>query len=154
MAQGEVLLAAQHGRTLPDGVGVDASGRPTTDPQAVLDGGALLPFGGHKGSSIALMIELLAAAVTGSEFGFEDGSSAFPGAQSSRAGQLIIAIDPERSAGAQFCNRVEELLTRIPGNGDARLPGERRRAAREDAARHGIAVEQGVLDRLRALLPS
>lgn len=151
MAQGEILLAAQHGRTLPEGVGVDVTGQATTDPQAVLDGGALLPFGGYKGSSIALMIELLAAAVTGGEFGFEDASTAFPGAQSSRAGQLIIAIDPELSAGTLFRDRVEGLLTRVAHNGDARLPGERRRAAREDAMHNGIAVEQAALDRIRSL---
>jgi delta1-piperideine-2-carboxylate reductase len=151
MAHGEILLAAQHGRTLPEGVAVDAAGQTTTDPRAVLDGGALLPFGGHKGSSIALMIELLAAAVTGGEFGFEDASPGFPGAQSSRAGQLIIAIDPDKSAGAHFQERVESLLTRITSNGNARLPGQRRLAARDDAVRNGIAVEQAALDGIRAL---
>ena len=153
MSQGEVLLAAQNGRPLPEGVGVDSTGRPTQEPSAVLDGGALLPFGGHKGSSIALMIELLAAAVTGGEFGFEDASGAFPGAQSSRAGQLIIAIDPEKSAGSHFRSRVEDLLTRVTGNGEARLPGERRCAAREDSNANGIAVEQGALDNIRSLMP-
>ena len=153
MSQGEVLLAAQNGRPLPEGVGVDSVGRQTRDPGAVLDGGALLPFGGHKGSSIALMIELLAAAVTGGEFGFEDASGAFPGAQSSRAGQLVIAIDPEKSAGSHFRSRVEDLLTRVTGNGEARLPGERRRAAREDSNTNGIAVEQGALDTIRSLMP-
>ncbi|WOH63759.1 Ldh family oxidoreductase [Bradyrhizobium sp. BWA-3-5] len=154
MAQGEVLLAAQHERTLPEGVGVDSAGRATTDPKAILEGGALLPFGGHKGSSIALMVELLAAAVTGGEFGFEDASGAFPGAQSSRAGQLIIAIDPDKGAGARFRHRVEELLIRICGNGSARLPGERRLKAREEANRLGVPVEQDALDRVRALLPA
>src|SRR5215210_2272341 len=62
MAQGEILLAAQRGDMLPEGVGLDARGRPTTDPRAVLDGGSILPFAGHKGSSIAFMIEILAGA--------------------------------------------------------------------------------------------
>ena len=44
MAQGEVLLAAQRGDMLPEGVGLDADGRPTTDPRAMLDGGSLVPF--------------------------------------------------------------------------------------------------------------
>jgi delta1-piperideine-2-carboxylate reductase len=57
MAQGEILLAAQRGDMLPEGVGLDADGRPTTDPHAVLDGGSILAFGGHKGSSIAFMID-------------------------------------------------------------------------------------------------
>src|SRR2546425_7547809 len=57
MAHGEIRIAAQSGHELPAGVGVDRSGEPTTNPQAIVDGGALLPFGGHKGSSIAMMIE-------------------------------------------------------------------------------------------------
>jgi len=72
MAQGEVLLAAARGKRLPDGVALDAEGNPTTDPRAMLDGGSALPFAGYKGSSIAFMIEVLAGALTGGCFGFED----------------------------------------------------------------------------------
>lgn len=154
MSQGEILLAAQNGQPLPEGVGVNSAGRPTKDPRAVLDGGGLLPFGGHKGSSIALMIELLAAALTGGEFGFEDASGAFPGAQSSRAGQLLVVIDPEKSAGSHFRSRVENLLTQVTGNGDARLPGERRRAARRNSNANGIAVEESTLEHIRSLMPA
>lgn len=150
MSQGEVLVAAERGHSIPPGVGQDREGRPTTDPNAVLAGGALLPFGGHKGSSIALMIELLAAALTGASFGFEDASGDYPGARTSRAGQLILAIDPEKSAGAAFRERVEELLVRVPGNGTARLPGERRLAARRAAEQDGIPVARETLERLRA----
>ena len=78
MAQGEVLLAAQRGETLPEGVALDADGRPTTDPRAMLDGGSLLPFAAHKGSSIAFMIEIIAGALTGGCFGFEDRSGEYP----------------------------------------------------------------------------
>ena len=87
MAQGELLLAAQRDDILPEGVGLDAEGRPTTDPHAVLDGGSLLPFGGHKGSSIAFMIEILAGALTGGPFGFEDRLHEYPGAQTPKAGR-------------------------------------------------------------------
>src|SRR5437762_2002887 len=64
MAQGDVLLAAQRNETLPEGVGLDAHGRPTSDPRLLLDGGSALPFAGHKGSSIAFMIEIIAGALT------------------------------------------------------------------------------------------
>src|SRR5688572_12321203 len=85
IAQGEVLLAAERGLPLPEGVGLDADGRAATDPRAVLDGGTLLPFAGHKGSSIAFMIEILAGALTGGCFGFEDRSAEYPGAQTPKA---------------------------------------------------------------------
>jgi delta1-piperideine-2-carboxylate reductase len=59
MAYGEVRVAAQCGHELPEGIGVDRNGRSTTNAQAIVDGGSLLRFGGHKGSSIAMMIEIL-----------------------------------------------------------------------------------------------
>ncbi|HKS14137.1 MAG TPA: Ldh family oxidoreductase, partial [Pseudomonas sp.] len=65
MAHGDVQIAAREGEQLPPGTGVDAQGQPTRDPKAVLEGGALLPFGGHKGSALSMMVELLAAALTG-----------------------------------------------------------------------------------------
>src|SRR3569833_4718860 len=65
-SNGDVQIARREGRELPEGIGVDRDGNPTTDPNAVLDGGALLPFGGHKGSSIAMMMEIMGAALAGS----------------------------------------------------------------------------------------
>jgi len=64
MARGEVMIAARDGHALPPGVGIGPDGAPTTDPDEVLKG-ALLPFGGYKGASIAMMIELLAGPLIG-----------------------------------------------------------------------------------------
>ena len=71
MANGDVRVAAREGRALEEGAGIDKHGERTTDPNAVLDGGALLTFGGHKGAAIALMVELLCAALVGAQFSFE-----------------------------------------------------------------------------------
>lgn len=70
MARGEVMIAARDGKPLPPGVGLDEDGNPTTEASEVLKG-VMLPFGGHKGSSIALMIELLAAGLIGEAFSIE-----------------------------------------------------------------------------------
>ena len=114
-AHGEVLMAAKAGHAIAEGLAVDAEGHPTTDPNAVLKGGAMLPFAGHKGSAIALMVEIMAAALTGGRFGFEDHSVDFPGAETSNAGELIILIDPRHFAGADFAERAAgELWTRPP----------------------------------------
>jgi delta1-piperideine-2-carboxylate reductase len=139
-AHGEVLLAAAHGDALPAGAGLDAEGMPTTDPSAVRDGGSLLPFARHKGSSIALMIEILAAALTSGSFGFEDHSAAYPGAQTSKNGQTVILIDPTRVPGNRYFERIEGLFTTIAESGVKRLPAERRYQRREQALRDGIAV--------------
>jgi delta1-piperideine-2-carboxylate reductase len=74
-----VQIAARKGERLAPGMGVDSLGQPTTDPKAVLEGGALLPFGGHKGSALSMMVELLAAALTGGNFSFEFSWADHPG---------------------------------------------------------------------------
>lgn len=153
-AMGEVMLAAQDGQAIADDVGIDAQGRSTTDPKAIIAGGALLPFGGHKGSAIAAMVEILAAALTGGRFGFEDRSAQFPGAESSNAGQSIILIDPAATAGAGFAARVEELCSQLIAVGVSRLPGDRRYAARHKAEKDGIFIESKTYDYLRSLLPA
>ena len=71
MAMGEVQVAKREGHSVPEGTGLDADGNPTTDPAAISDGGVLLPFGGHKGSAIAMMVELLAGGLIGEAFSYE-----------------------------------------------------------------------------------
>ena len=151
MARGEIQLAAQHGERVPEGAGVDREGKLTTDPKAILEGGAQLPFGAHKGSMIALMVEVLAAAATGSALSVEDRAGQVAGAVSGRGGELIIAIDPAVTAGDGFVDTLERLLESLRGNGNARIPGERRRAARARSLAHGVEVEESMLARLREL---
>ena len=150
-SQGEVLRARRAGRTVPPGVGVDTAGQPTQDPAAILDGGALLPFGGHKGAGIALMIEVLAAALTGGRFGFDDRSAAYPGAQTSNAGQFVLLIDPTRTAGSGFSARIETLVAALREAGSDRLPADARHAKRL-AAQDGIEVADSVHAELLAML--
>jgi delta1-piperideine-2-carboxylate reductase len=153
IAQGEVLLAAERCLPLPEGVGLDADGRATTDPRAVLDGGTLLPFGGHKGSTIAFMIEILAGALTGGCFGFEDRSGEYPGAQTPKAGQAVILIDPTRVPRNFYFERIESLFAAITASGVERLPAERRYAQRECSLRRGILLSDrnwAILQRLLA----
>lgn len=151
MANGDILIAAREGRPLPEGIGLDPDGKPTTDPNMVIKSNAQLPFGGHKGSMIALMVEILSAALTGARFGFEDGSAAFPGAQTSNAGQTIIVIDPKRSAGDGFPQRAGQLFALLAENGEARLPGSRRYAARARSLAVGIEVADDMYQSLVAL---
>ena len=150
LANGDVRMAAREGRALPQGSGVDRTGAPTTDPKAILDGGALLPFGGYKGASLAMMVEILAAALTGGQFSFEVDWSAHPGAETPRTGQLLIVIDPEAGGGRRFAERVEQLIGRIRDAGQERLPGDRRHDNRRAAERDGIPIQRSVLADLRS----
>ncbi|MFT4232126.1 MAG: Ldh family oxidoreductase, partial [Leucobacter sp.] len=101
MSFGDLTLAAQAGRPVPPGTGVDAVGRETTDPRAIIDGGALLPFGGHKGAMLSMMVELLASGLTGGDFTFETHRGKPEGAHSTRTGQFLLVIDPDRGAGVR-----------------------------------------------------
>lgn len=150
MAFGDVRLAAREGRSLPAGVGIDRTGAPTTDPEAIVDGGALLPFGDHKGASLALFVEIMAAALTGASPSTEAGPTAHPGAQSARAGELLIVIDPASQAGDAFEARIEALLAAMRAGGAQRLPGERRYARRHALPPGKMWVASEALDRLRA----
>lgn len=66
---GNLMVAKQEGNKLLDGVALDGDGKPTTDPEKAMKGG-ILPFGGHKGSGLAFIVELLAGALTGSRVGY------------------------------------------------------------------------------------
>ncbi|MBX9589891.1 MAG: Ldh family oxidoreductase [Hyphomonadaceae bacterium] len=150
-ARGKILTAAQKGEAIPQGWAVDEHGQPTTDAQAALKG-ALQPVGGAKGAALALMVEVLAVALTGARFGFEASSFFDADGPPPGVGQLLIVIDPGAFGGAdQFADRIAALAGMIEGNGEARLPGARRLALREKARREGVLVDAKLLDEVRAL---
>ncbi|MBM9401048.1 Ldh family oxidoreductase [Gluconacetobacter azotocaptans] len=151
MANGEVRLHALANRPLPPGTGVDRAGNPSTDPHLVLEGGALNTFGGYKGSSIALMVELMAGALTGGQLSFENDFGDCIGAQTPKAGQLLIVIDPDRGGNFGFSHRVALLCDRLREAGQERLPGKRRYENRLNAGQLGIPILEEDLRYLETL---
>lgn len=151
MANGEVRLHALANRTLPAGTGIDSDGNPSNDPHAVLAGGALNTFGGYKGSSIAMMVELMAGALTGGQLSFENDFGDCIGAQTPKAGQLLIVIDPERGGNNGFAGRVSMLCDRLIDAGQERLPGARRYENRRQSSLFGIPIVQEKLLELETL---
>ncbi|WP_426108584.1 Ldh family oxidoreductase [Pseudomonas sp. TWR1-1-4] len=151
IAHGDVQIAARKGERLPPGMGVDSLGQPTQDPKAILEGGALLPFGGHKGSALSMMVELLAAALTGGNFSFEFNWSEHPGARTPWTGQLVIVIDPSKTAGQSFAERSQELVRQMHAAGLRRLPGDRRHRTRAKSQQTGIEMDTKDLRQLQAL---
>ncbi|MEM8856286.1 MAG: 2-oxo-4-hydroxy-4-carboxy-5-ureidoimidazoline decarboxylase [Pseudomonadota bacterium] len=138
MARGDIMIAAREGKAVPPGTGIDADGNPTTNPAAILEG-AQLPFGGHKGSAIALMVELLAGGLTADLFSDEaepasDGSGVPPG------GVVVIAVSPERIAGPAGKERAEAFLSRLAGEPGVRMPGARRHANRQKGGDFQVPV--------------
>ncbi|MFC3088675.1 Ldh family oxidoreductase [Tabrizicola soli] len=152
-ARGEIELHRRAGKPLPEGWAIDAEGEPTTDPVAAL-GGAMLTFGGHKGSAISTMVELLAGVMIGDLTSPEALEALGTTTLAPRHGELILALSPEMFAagrpGDPFA-RAEVLLQAITGQG-ARLPSARRYAARAKSVAEGIALmaaEVELLDRLQ-----
>jgi LDH2 family malate/lactate/ureidoglycolate dehydrogenase len=133
------------GQLLPEGVAVDADGRPTRDPtQARL--GALLPFGGYKGFGLAFIVQA---------FGVLAGSALDPGKDD---GYLFVAFKPDLLVSRdEFKGQLSELVKRIkdiprqPGIEEIRIPGERAFRSREQAFRDGIEIDRAIYDALRAL---
>lgn len=151
IAHGDVQIAARKGERLPPGMGVDSLGQPTQDPKAILEGGALLPFGGHKGSALSMMVELLAAALTGGNFSFEFDWKSHPGAKTPWTGQLLIVIDPSKAAGQGFAERSQELVRQMHAAGLRRLPGDRRHRSRAKSQEIGIEINAQDLKQLQEL---
>lgn len=142
MSLGEVKQHALRGQPLPKGVGLDSTGNATTDARAVLQGGTVLPFGAHKGAGIALMVEIMAAALTGANFGYEDQSAAYPGAASSNAGQTLLVIDPAFSSTTPFAARIKGLIAHLHTDAELRLPGERRQQQRLQHEQNGFTLSE------------
>lgn len=149
-SRADIAMHRQAGTPIPEGWGLDAEGRPSTDPAAVL-AGAMLPFGGHKGSALATMIELLSGPLIGDRTSrgsaeFDQGHDAAP-----CHGELILALDPRLLSTPEDLAAGEAVLDAIAAQG-ARLPGARRHAVRAHNLRHGIPVRRSLYRRIRGLM--
>ena len=100
---------------------------------------------------MSMMVELLAAALTGGNFSFEFDWSRHPGAQTPWTGQLLIVIDPTKSGGNSFAQRSAELVRQMHAVGLERLPGDRRFNQRAKSLEDGIPLATDELAKLRAL---
>ena len=151
VARGKLMVAAREGKPIPAGWALDKDGNPTTDPRAGLEG-MMLPAGGAKGAMLALMVELLACALSGSAFGFESDSFFADEGRPTRIGQAFLAIDPGALAGREvFLERVETLAAAMVADAGVRLPGDRRRANRERIAKEGVAIAPDLAAKIRSL---
>ncbi len=151
LARGKILQAAKKGELIPEGAAVDAQGNPTRDPAKAFDG-ALLPFGGPKGYALALMVEIMSAALTGATLAIEASSLFTADGPAPRLGQSFLVMDPAATAGASFVDRVEHLLTFITDQPGTRLPGDRRIGQSQQARQsNSIDLPEELLAELHSL---
>lgn len=149
-ALGDVQIAARDGHDVPLGTGLDSEGNPTTDPKKIADGGVLLPFGGYKGSAIAMMVELLCAGMTGERFSYEaalvDNNDGGPAG----GGEFLLAMSPEIMAGPGWQKHAEGFFDQLTALEGVRLPGQRRHTNRFSDAPRQINAE--LVDTIKGLM--
>jgi LDH2 family malate/lactate/ureidoglycolate dehydrogenase len=139
----DLIFQERRNALLPEGVAIDAQGRPTRDPAQVH---ALLPFGGYKGFALALAMQALGV-LAGSGLG-----------EDKTYGYLIIAIKPDLLVPQDTFRRdMSEMLARVkatprqPGVDEIRMPSERAFRERARARREGIEIDRAIYDTLLAL---
>ncbi len=155
VAGGKISHARAQGSQLPPNSIIDKDGKPTTDPEEFYRGGMMLPFGGHKGYGLAVVIELLGQAFTGADAAADP---VLGGGIYSSAGTVFIAIDPTlfRSY-ADYAASADATLAKIkavppaPGFQEVLLPGEPQ--ARNTASRRveGITMPDSSWQRVHEL---
>lgn len=139
-----VVAAKQAGTRIPEGWALDADGHATTDPDAAL-AGTMVPMGDAKGAALALMVEVLAAALTGSHLASEASSFLDAEGPPPETGQSLIVIDPGSLGHAHFAGAMTRLATAIESQPGARLPGRRRLALRAEARANGLVIAPSLI---------
>ena len=149
MAMGEVQVAKREGHKVPLGTGLTKEGKDTTDPAEIADGGVLLPFGGYKGSGIAMMVELLAGALVGDNFSYETAEKDNNDGGPPSGGEFILAISPEKLSNSDWETHSSKFFEKMKSMGDVRLPGERRHKNRLDKGpRH---INEDLVNKIKSL---
>jgi len=130
VARGYLLKAARAGKSIPEGWGVDAEGRPTTDPNVVLEKGSLAPIGGYKGSGLSIAIDALLGGVAGEGHSHEvigildfSGPSRVPQMFAALKIDALVPLKEFRAAVDAFC-AVLRASPRAPGVERIWMPGE------------------------------
>lgn len=156
VARGKVMLAAKQGLPIPSGWAIDESGERTTDPKAALKG-AVLPFGGAKGSALATAIEILSGMLSGAAFGSHV-QSMDGGGSSANVGHFFILIHVAHLMDRQEYDRrmdqfIEEMksVPLIQGATEIFYPGERRYHRYMERKQSGIPISEELCEELARL---
>lgn len=149
-ARGEIELYRRAGKPLPEGVAMDEAGQPTTDAEKAMNG-AMLTFGGHKGSALSLMIELMAGPLIDDLTSKESMAAAQGKPEAPYHGEIILAFDPHLLSGGRVSennDRAERLFADVIDQG-ARLPSQRRQAAKSsNLARNAVDIPKALYEDL------
>ena len=156
VARGKIIVAAHTGKPIPEGWAIDPEGYPTSDAERAL-AGAMLPFGGPKGSAISFIIDILCGVLTGAAFGghvpqLEDLTAV------QNVGHVLAAMRTDLfMSEREFRERMDEVLGLLkgsppaPGKERVLVPGEIERANESAARKHGIPLPTQIVEQLAGL---
>jgi (2R)-3-sulfolactate dehydrogenase (NADP+) len=140
-----IRAAANAGKPIPEGWALDATGAPTTDPFAAMQG-ALLAFGGGRGANVALMVEVLSAGFNGANWSL-DAPPFGVGAEGPATGMTVIALAPAL-IDPDFAERLARHIDRLAGDYGVHIPGRAKAEARALAEQQGLMIPRAVHDRI------
>lgn len=156
-ARGKVRRAARRGETIPLGYALDKDGRPTTDPNAALDGGVMQPIGGPKGSGLSMMMDVLCGVFSGAACAGEVGNQFKDYDRPQDVGHFVMAMKPDLFVSKdEYLRRMDMLAQRVHGCRRAEgfdeilMPGERERRLEAEYRRRGVPYNVKELDALQA----
>ena len=150
VAKSEVMKKSRRGEQIPLGWTLGPDGEPTTDPAVGLKG-TMVPAGGYKGVGSALLVEIMAACLSGATLGIN--ASPFSGTAGGppKTGQLFIAISPDATSAGGFASNLSNLVAALTSEPGTHLAGSGRRAARARASSDGVKVDRAIYDTVLSL---
>jgi len=157
-ARGNIILANREGREIPLDWAIDSSGKPTSNPEEAL-AGAILPLGAHKGSGLAIMIEILAGVLNGSHYGSGVASMEPPDLTRPLGyGNIFFCLDPSRLMKyEEFNKKLIDYITQLRsqpkavGVEEILLPGEREAVNFNKNMNNGLELSEATLRDLLSL---
>ncbi|MDR2829494.1 MAG: Ldh family oxidoreductase [Methanobrevibacter sp.] len=150
-ARGKLLESSRKGEKISEGLALDKEGNPTTDPDKALEG-SILPFGGHKGYSLAFMIEILTGPLVGAAYGKQVKGTANCDENCTK-GDLFVAIDPEKFVGInEFKKETEKFVTEIrTSEPETIVPGDIETKKIDNFRKNGLNIDKVLYNRLNEI---
>jgi len=155
VARGKIRLAAQRGDPIPEGLALDGEGRPTTDAKKAFEG-VCLPFGGHKGAALSMLMEILGGVFTGAALAGDVVNPYLDFSGPQNAGHFFLAIKPDLfMPRSEFEGRMDVLVERAKacpraaGFDEILMPGEPESRAKQERLRTGIPLTVDIVAALQ-----
>ncbi|MGE4284798.1 MAG: Ldh family oxidoreductase, partial [Clostridia bacterium] len=151
VALGKVMVADIEGKSIPENWAIDKTGKPTTNAREALEG-AILPFGGYKGSGLAIMVDIFSAVLSGAAFGMYTGELRADPEKGQDLGFFFGAMDIASFQEPNlFKERIDQLVKDLKGSRKQKgveeiyMPGELEYLKKEKLSKDGFEIGPGVL---------